>query len=229
MTGASAVWLDAFWAGAGQVRLNEIFGLDSAAKRLALIEIGCTVAQVAPRGGYWLEPEDGEPVIEAVLVPVGVPDVLDRVVPLPCSSTLRINPADAAAHCDSVADVIAIPVNGSPALSYSGYTAAIGTFAVRDGKCRLVCSGLTFLRRYLDRVLSGDDALPCVTDTLILDREAFEWRISENPAIVPRHDQQLACVDSTELAAWLVQAMRKRAPSRKPPEVLAPKSEREAV
>lgn len=214
------IWLSAFLDGRGQWKLSETLALDSAAKRFALAAIGAVIAPVVVLGDSWREASADEAFADAILLPVAVADPASDEF---CGACLRVDPRAPADVGHLVCDVIAIPVIGEEkALSLTGMTAALGVFAVSDGKCRLVTSPLGFLRRYLERFLSGDERLPDAVDTLVADRDVFEWRVSEPGCVVPKNGD-LACVDSTELAAWLVKEMRRRGPVRKAPQVLAPK------
>lgn len=207
----------------------------------------------------WRECAAGESGIEAILLPVAVNSELARAIPDECTRCMdvlghRVLPPDPLTRMVDVIAITASPLRGrrpsvdsgavgrpEPQISGSGnlrvgdcysltgMTGAVGTFAVLDGKCRIVSSGINFLERHIARVIEhGAEFTPDRFETLLVDRTAFEWRLSENPVIVPSPDVQIACVDSRELALWIAAEMKKRRPARKAPEVVAPKEERAA-
>jgi hypothetical protein len=135
-----------------------------------------------------------------------------------------------------IADVIALPFDGSRGLSLTGLTAAVGAFQPSEqGRLTLLASGAGFLRRHVARARAAVKDYPAhlvwqflpvlgEAETLILDARALDWRMQSRFNVVPEAAREVACPDSPALAKFVDAAMKEREPVRKSPPVLAAKA-----
>jgi hypothetical protein len=140
---------------------------------------------------------------------------------------------------ESIADLIALPVDGGRPLSMTGYTVAIGGFR-GDARHRLTLygSGLAWLKAHMAqaRAVAADTPphlveqlhlpfpAPGEAAVLLLEPDALEWRVVKSDCIVPREVQEIACPDSRKLAEMIDQALRKKERPRTIPKVMGPKA-----
>lgn len=134
-----------------------------------------------------------------------------------------------------IADIVALPFDGSRALSMTGLTVAIGAFQPADnGRLTLLASGAGFLKRHIARARAAVKDYPAhlvwqflpvlgEAETLILDAKALDWRMQSRWNVVPESAGEIACPDSPALARFVDAAMKEREPVRKAPPVLAAK------
>lgn len=199
------------------------------APRLALNYFGVTAAKIVREKSQWnfpLAPEKGE---DAVIVPVG-----GTIEPV-CLSLLGFHEAHAKAEMSEIADLIAIPLDGSPALSFTAASQNIGAFAVSGGTLRLATSGLGWLRRHVARARKMAEEMPShlIADrlpfpdrmeTLLLDPAAFEWRMSRPDCAIPESVKRVVC-DTPKLAQFIAGETKKRERGRATPSILGPKDD----
>jgi len=178
--------------------------------------------------------ETGKP---AIIVPVGNAETLVRngtcVVEVRSSRTLSLLELGEAFE-DNIADLVAIPLDGSRPLSLTGYTAAIGDFT--GNVLTVYGSGKAWLDAHFARLrgLCADTpshlaaqiheaelfALP--SGVLLVEPRAFEWRVCRFDCAVPRGVGEIVCPDSAALAQWLAAELKKPDVARDVPRVSGP-------
>lgn len=208
---------------------------EDCAPLMALNQIGLTAARIVKQGSRWrfALPHAQEESEGALLLPVGCCDALGGAET--CLLLCGNHEHRAVDRLEWIADIVAIPLDGSRALSFTGMTAAVGRFQVSDnGDLALAASGLGFIKRHVRRARAATKdyaphlvsrflPLPDACETLVLAPECFEWRLTEGACVVPESAKRVACVDSPALARFVDEAMKKRERVRKAPPVLAPK------
>lgn len=240
----AAVWLDLFTSGQGFADLCRHLGLiyptppghADAAPLMVINSLGIAAGRIVVDGKRWREAmrdEDGAP---AVILPVG--DFGPYVFEWSSAGCLLLageRDDRSPSGPGRVTDLIALPLAGGAALSFTGLTAAVGNFAPDDsGTLTLAASGLRFLKRHIARAYSRHMEWPAHLvarrlpfpdhfETLMLDPAGFEWRMTESNCVVSESVKRIASPDSAELAHYVDAAMKLRERVRKPPQVLAPK------
>jgi hypothetical protein len=181
-------------------------------------------AVIAPR---WRFPITGEERgIEAIALPV---DLAGHLAP------------DAAV----IADLVALPLDGSRPQSFTGLTTHVGELDARDGRMIVYGSGRAWLSAWLAQVraqwaenarlfaaaaspsdkASAPDWLHRIDPphaTLVLAFSALEWRTAHFDCVIPRAAREIVCPDSRALAELIDSAMRKKVNTRPFPTVRGP-------
>jgi hypothetical protein len=199
---------------------------------ISLSVLGVTAARIVKEKGRFRLPLKDEASEGAFLLPVAGCDRDGVSRCMIFESGHQFQPEDCA---DRIADVVALPFDGSRALSMMGLTAALGTFQPsQDGRLTLLASGAGFLKRHAARARAALkdyppqlvwQFLPALgeAETLILDARALDWRMQSRFNVVPEAAREVACPDSPALARFVDAAMKERDQVRKAPQVLAPK------
>lgn len=243
----AAVWLDVFTSGIGFDWLCKHLGLvfpcppdhHDVAPLMVINSLGISFARIVvekPAQGElarWREAMSDEDGVAAAVLPVGRAGRHHGTESCLLLSGSRDDCPTSGPG--AVADLIALPLAGGGAVSFTGLTAAIGGFAPDDsGKLVLAASGLRFLKRHIARayameldwpahLVSRKLPFPDHFETLLIDPGAFEWRMTESGCVVSEAVKRIASPDSVQLARFVDEAMKKRDRVRKPPPVLAPK------
>lgn len=239
----AAVWLDLFTSGQGFADLCRHLGLvyptppghPDAAPLMVLNSIGIAAARIVAEGKRWREAmkdEDGTP---AIILPVGDCGELASIhLEVSSSSCLLL----AGERDDrppkgpgAIIDLIALPLTGGAAASFTGLTAAVGSFVPDEtGALTLAASGVRFLKRHIARAYAREMEwpphlvarrlpFPDHFETLMIDPGAFEWRMSESGCVVSESVLRIVSPDSVHLAQFVDHAMKLRDRVRKPPPV----------
>jgi hypothetical protein len=199
--------------------------------------LGRDTTHLAPQWRYPIsDPSLGvsaEAGIPALILPVGSGEQYGEVL-----SLSAMGDEDFAA---TVADLVAIPLDGSRPLSMTGYTVAVGSMRA-DYKGRLVVygSGRAWLDAYLfvARTIAADTPshlverlhvpFPEPDFTLLVEPKALEWRVTQWRCVIPTAANRIVCPDSRSLAQLIDTEMRKKVRVRTLPTVCGPKKERAA-
>ncbi len=211
----------------------------SAEKARRDAELGRQTMHQAP---LWRHPIAGEERGEPVLIlPVGRGDVPAYA---PCSHTLsRYSFEDEDDFLASIADLIAIPVDGSRPMSLTGHTIALahpradGHLPLDGpGKLTLYGSGKAWLEAAISnaRTIAAETPPhlveqihapfppPTEMGALLIEPKAFEWRIARGDCAIPFEAKEIDCPDSRGLAQLIDAEMRKKDKPRTMPTVRGP-------
>mgnify|MGYP001282560944 CR=1 FL=1 len=122
-----------------------------------------------------------------------------------------------------IADLIAVPVDGGRALSFTGYTLAVGAMrANAAGELVLYGSGLSFLTSHVvqaKKIAADTPAhlierlhvpFPSPEANLVIEPHALEWRLWKSACVIPTAAREIVCPDSRGLAEFVDGAMRKK-------------------
>jgi hypothetical protein len=179
----------------------------------------------------WRHAEADETGIEALILPVG-----QGRDGRECSLSLIEIPNEDD-FAEQVIDLIAIPLDGSRPLSWTGHTLAIGNFAVDEANMVLFASPLEWLKVYLararetaamtpkDRAEKLDFIIlpPESQSTLLVEPLGLEWRVSSSACVIPPAARNVTVRDSRKLAELIDALVRRKLPTRTLPIVRGPK------
>lgn len=196
----------------------------SKAQRDALLERD-TIHQ-APT---WRHADADETGVPAIILPVLLDDGHCRAMSLRRLGDVPFAPA--------IADLVAIPLDGTRPLSRTGHTLAVGPFNVTGGTLRVYGGGLTWLTKYLDqaRAITADTPAHLVTRlhfplpppddiaTLLVEPHALEWRNTMARCVIPHAASKVIACDSTKLAQLINSLMHKKERTRPMPVVCGPR------
>src|SRR5262245_5609040 len=203
-----------------------------AAARVALNYFGVTAARIEVEGRQWREAVPGEG-SEALVVPVGGP-----MTPMAdCLSLLGAHDLANEATPDDIGDLVALPLDGSRAVSMNGTTAAVGRFAPNDdGVISIATNGVAWLRQHVKRardasrgaVTGMDHAIarslvfPDRITTLLLDVRAFDWRNAPESWIARAGISKSICWDSKEVSDYIAGELKRKDQAPPVPSVRGP-------
>lgn len=243
-------------------RIAQWFGLrfpidpdhDDIAPWLALIDLGVWAARVVREPKFrvdpdkaardaslgrhtmhlaplWRHPITGEEAGEwALMLPVGSDGY--------CMTLSRTALGDEG-FAEEIADVLALPADGGPARSMTGFTPAVGRFCANDtARLTLYAGGLGWIKGYLRHAqIAADGTPPHLVErfhvpfappedlgVLLVEPDAHEWRVSQLSCAIPADVTEVVCADSPRLAQHIDAAMRKKERPRPIPKVLCPRA-----
>jgi hypothetical protein len=182
----------------------------------------------------WRLADCGERSLPAIILPVST----DGARPFydPGELTLSMAALGAKLFTDCICDLVAIPLDGTRPLSFTGQTLAVGRFAVRErGELRIFASGISWLREHLERARTLGAELPARLvahqldppdhfSTLLLQPSAIEWRPQIAWCPLPPETKQLVVVDSMGLAHLIDGLMRRKEKLPPMPTVMGPRN-----
>src|SRR5262245_9831785 len=197
------------------------------AARVALNYFGVTAARIVIEGKQWREPTADETGLEALVVPVGGP----RAPMSDCLSLLGAHALANEAEPNDIGDLVAIPLDGSRAVSMNGTTASVGRFVPNDdGVVMIATRGLEWLKEHAERAreaaaLAGMEhtlPFPDRVETLVLDVRAFTWRNDPDGWIHAAGIVSFVCVDSNAVADFIAAQLRRKDQTPPVPNVRGP-------
>lgn len=178
----------------------------------------------------WRYADPDEPGIPALILPVGDDGRFYR--------TLSLKLLSDDDFADAIVDLIALPLDGSRALSLTGHTTAIGCFNVDGKSLRVQVGGLAWLKTHLARIgavtaetpphlvrrLHSNLPPPDDIVTLLIEPLALDWRVTSAGCVIPHAALEVVALDSLRLARTIDAAMREKMPCRSLPTVRGPKT-----
>lgn len=200
----------------------------SAEKRARDAELGRPTIHAAPT---WRHPDADETGTAALILPVSLDWPHSRAM------SLRQAGSDEA-FAARIADMIAIPLDGSRPLSRTGHTLAVGPFNVAKERLVLHAGGKAWLDAHLaqaHRICADTPAhlvpklhfpLPPPDDvaTLMIEPMALEWRVTAAGCVIPHAARHVDVADSRALAGMIDNLMRQRERTRPLPVVRGPRA-----
>jgi hypothetical protein len=175
----------------------------------------------------WRHPVDGEIAKTAIVLPVFGVEALT-------AGTLSLFAAPLADFAHMVVDLVAIPVDGGRPMSWNGLTAAVGDFTVSErGGVMIYGSGLRWLKAWLETVRMMGREMPAALTaktieapehaaTLMLEANAFEWRMARPSCVLPAHAESVIVPDSQGLALAINAKIRAKEKAPRLPSVEGP-------
>jgi hypothetical protein len=199
----------------------------SAQKRERDIELGRDTIHASPT---WRYPDSDEVGIDALVLPV----TFDWNAQRHRTLSLHAGPEDN--FRERIIDLVALPLDGSRALSRTGHTLAVGPFNVAGARLVLHAGGKAWLDAWLAQVRSlTADTVPHLvprlhfplpppddTSTLMIEPQALDWRVTSGRCVIPHAAQSVIVPDSGALARYIDSAMRLRERARPLPQILGP-------
>jgi hypothetical protein len=178
----------------------------------------------------WRLPDPDETGTQALILPVCVDGFHNR--------TLSLQRLREDVFAGAIADLVAIPLDGSRPLSMTGHTLAVGSFNVASDKLRVQAGGANWIERHLTHVrqITADTPghlvprlhmpFPAPDDiiTLLVEPQGLEWRVTAPACVIPHAAREVMVLDSPKLAELIDTLMRRKERTRPLPVVRGPKA-----